>query len=252
MRLPSVLILLLSLSCSNSPDRQVSNSVPDHSSYSDLLARYVVEDRVNYKALQQDSGKLNDYLKELSTNAPAENWSKNEKLAYWINAYNAFTLKLIIDHYPIRSITELHPTIHIPLVSTVWHREFFEIGGKPTSLDEIEHKILRKQFDEPRIHFAINCASISCPPLRNEAYLSSRLEDQLDEQSRIFINDPIRNNIKANHISISKIFSWFSEDFTQSGGLIDFLNQYSEIEIDENATVDYLKYDWKLNDLRQR
>ncbi|MTI38173.1 DUF547 domain-containing protein, partial [Fulvivirga lutimaris] len=146
------------------------------------------------------------------------------------------------------SIQDLHPTIYIPLVRTVWHKKFFKIGGVEMNLDEIEHDILRKEFDEPRIHFAINCASFSCPPLRNEAFTADKIDKQLEEQAVNFVNDSERNKITAERAEISKIFSWFTKDFTKEVSLIQFLNKYSKVELKENARIDYLDYDWSLND----
>lgn len=253
-RLTLFIFILSACACQSQPQRESKDEtsiLPDHEAFTQILKDYVFEDGVNYKALQKDSIRLNVYLNNLSDNPPNQNWTKVQRLAYWINAYNAFTLKLIIDHYPVESITDLHPTIHIPLVNTVWHKKFFNIGGNPMSLDHIEHQILRKDFEEPIIHFAINCASISCPPLRNEAFEPHKLNEQLEEQAINFINDPTRNLMDVDNPKISKIFSWFSGDFKDQGSLIDYLNQYSKVKIESNADVDYLKYDWGLNDVSQ-
>jgi hypothetical protein len=205
----------------------------------------------DYKGFISDRQKLERYLTLLSDHAPDPGrWSREERLAYWINAYNAFTVKLIIDHYPVASIQDLHPTIHVPGVNTVWHKKFFSIGGVATSLDEIEHSILRKKFDEPRIHFAINCASFSCPPLRAEAYTADKLDHQLDEMARRFINDPARNRLSADNPQVSKIFSWFSGDFTRQGTLVEYLNTYATEKIRADADIEYMDYDWSLNDVR--
>ncbi|HSJ67025.1 MAG TPA: DUF547 domain-containing protein, partial [Anditalea sp.] len=193
--------------------------------------------------------KLEKYLNVLSTSPPDKNiWSENEQLAYWINAYNAFTVKLIVDNYPVKSIQDLHPLFKIPLINTVWHKKFFQIGGEDTSLDQIEHKILRKEFNEPRIHFAINCESVSCPPLRNEAYVAEKLEKQLEEQGRIFINNLPYNKINADKVEISSIFKWFKGDFTKNGSIIDYLNKFSKVQISSNAKISHLEYNWGLNE----
>jgi hypothetical protein len=224
---------------------------PSHKQFTQILQKYVKGNLVDYKGLQKDSLKLIEYLDLLNNTAPDKvKWTKNQQLAYWINTYNAFTLKLIIDNYPLRSITNLHPTIYIPMVNTVWHKKIFIIGGEKISLDQIEHDILRKKFNEPRIHFAINCSSISCPPLRAEAFISERLDQQLDEQARLYINDQKRNHISSDLIEISKIFSWFSKDFTKNESLVEYLNKYSQIKINDNATIEYLDYNWNLNDYK--
>ncbi|MBF8965492.1 DUF547 domain-containing protein [Pontibacter sp. FD36] len=223
---------------------------PSHQVWDELLRQHVRKTgEVDYKGFIRDKAKLQRYLDTISNNPPdKKTWSEAEQLAYWINAYNAYTVKLIIDNYPLKSIQDLHPTLKVPGVNTVWHKKFFKIGGQEASLDEIEHKILRKQFDEPRIHFAINCASFSCPPLRNEAFVASKLDKQLDEMARAFINDPKRNKISPNRAEVSQIFNWFKGDFTKNGSLIEFLNKYSSTKLRPNAEVDYMKYDWSLNE----
>ncbi|MBN3519963.1 DUF547 domain-containing protein [Algoriphagus lutimaris] len=223
--------------------------VPDHQAWDELLKKHVdAKGMVDYEGFVSDQSKLNFYLQTLSDHPPnKETWSKEEQLVYWINAYNGFTVKLIVDNYPTKSIKDLGPVLKIPMISDVWHYKFFEIGGEEFNLDEIEHGILRKEFDEPRIHFAVNCASISCPPLLNEAFMVSKLEEQLNKQAIAFINDGVRNKITKNSIQISSIFSWFKGDFTNEGSLIDYLNQYSRVKIDKNAKISYLDYDWNLN-----
>jgi hypothetical protein len=245
-----IVIMLTVFSC-NGQARQKSDTPPSHAVWDRLLKDHVINGMIDYQGFIKDKTDLDLYLNTLSTNAPDPDlWSEKEQLAYWINAYNAFTVKLIVDNYPLKSIEELHPTVHIPSVSTVWHKKFFTIGGAETSLDEIEHDILRKEFDEPRIHFAINCASFSCPPLRAEAFTADKLERQLEEMARQFINDPVRNKIEKDAIKISSIFNWFSGDFTKNGTLIDFLNKYSDTTIQKNADINYLPYDWALNDVK--
>lgn len=249
----SMLIFLVSfvfMSCSQAEKTFAqSSAVPDHEGWTALLEKYVEADGlVNYQGFVNQKDQLNAYTQLLSDNPPAENWTKNEQLAYWINAYNAFTVKLIVDNYPLESIKDLNPTIAIPMVSTIWNKEWFQIGGEDFSLDRIEHKILRKDFDEPRIHFAVNCASMSCPVLRAEAFEPDRIDQQLEEQARIFINDPLRNDLNPNKPRVSKIFSWFTGDFTNGQTLVEFLNRYAESKLDPNVRLRYLDYDWSLND----
>jgi len=241
---------MLSLSCMGSHLEQKESTPPTHEIFDKLLKKYVTADgKVNYKGFISEKETFQTYLDKLSNNAPdRSSWSREEQLAYWINAYNAFTIKLIIDNYPVSSIQDLKPTFNIPLVNTIWHQKFFQIGGQDASLDEIEHKILRKEFDEPRIHFAINCASYSCPPLLNEAFTAQKIEAQLQQVAVAFVNDPNRNKITADKIEISKIFSWFKGDFTKNGSLIEFLNQYARVKIKPNAKISHLSYDWSLNE----
>jgi hypothetical protein len=244
--------LLFFFACSGQPSSPMQEP-PSHEEWTSLLEKHVRADgMVDYAGFVADRGVLGKYLDKLSEGMPdPENWSENERLAFWINAYNAFTVKLIIDNYPVESIKDLNPAIAIPMVSTVWQKKFFSIGGKDMSLDEIEHDILRKEFDEPRIHFAINCASVSCPPLRNEAYVAGRLDEQLEDQAVQFINDPSRNQLDPEEPGLSRIFSWFGGDFRKNGSLVEFINRYARIPLKEDADISYLPYDWDLNDARK-
>lgn len=240
----------LVFSCQGSSLGMAGTTPPSHQIWDQLVKAHVKPSGlVDYKGFIKDKAKLEQYLKLISENAPdRKTWSKNQQLAYWINAYNAFTVKLIVDNYPTQSIRDLGPKLKIPLIKDVWHYKFFKIGGVESSLDEIEHSILRKEFDEPRIHFAINCASVSCPPLLNEAFMAEKLEGQLQKVAVAFINDPTRNKITPDKVQISSIFSWFQGDFTKKGSLIDFLNQYSKVKIKSNAKVSHLDYNWNLNE----
>lgn len=240
-------IAIIALSCGSTA--QVADSKPmTHEIWDDLVQEHVTEGGVvNYKGIIQDSVQFNAYLDMLASHHPNTSyWTSDERLAYWINAYNAYTVKLILDHYPVESIKDIKKGI--PLVNSVWDIQFIEIGGKTYDLNNIEHGILRKEFYEPRIHFAINCASVSCPRLRNEAFSAEKIESQLQSQAMSFLSDPIKNQLTTDHIRISKLFSWFKGDFTNDGSLIDFLNAHGPIHIDQNAKLDYLTYDWNLNE----
>lgn len=247
-----IYLFLLStlLSCQSSSLGMAGTTPPSHQIWDQLVKAHVKPNgMVDYKGFIKDKAKLEQYTKLLSENAPdRKTWSKNQQLAYWINAYNAFTVKLIVDNYPTKSIRDLGPKLKIPLIKDVWHYKFFKIGGVESSLDEIEHSILRKEFDEPRIHFAINCASVSCPPLLNEAFVPEKLESQLQKVAITFINDPTRNKITPDAVQISSIFLWFKGDFTKKGSLIDFLNLYSKVKIKSNAKISHLDYNWNLNE----
>ncbi|HKK88169.1 MAG TPA: DUF547 domain-containing protein [Saprospiraceae bacterium] len=222
-----------------------------HQSFDALLKQYVtLEGWVDYRGLMADRSKLDHYLELLSSHHPNEkNWSRNERLAYWINAYNAFTLQLILDHYPVESIKDIKKGI--PFVNTVWDIKFIKIEGKEYDLNNIEHGIIRSEFNEPRIHFAVNCASYSCPVLQNFAYTAGQLDEQLDHAAKEFLNDPRRNKIQEQSLQLSKILSWYSGDFKQDGkDVMDYVRQYSNMDIAEDPKVDYLDYDWRLNDKR--
>jgi hypothetical protein len=211
----------------------------DHAKWNVLLQKNVSKNGiVDYKGFQKDSKQLQSYLALLSSNVPTKSWSRNAVLAYWINTYNAFTVKLILDNYPVKSIKD---------IKDPWGQKFFSLGDKKYSLEEVEHEILRK-MNEPRIHFAINCASFSCPNLLNEAYTEANLEKQLTTVAKSFINDKTKNTITANKVEISKIFDWFSGDFKKKGTIIDFLNQYSSVKISSKAKISYKEYNWTLNE----
>ncbi|WP_291867063.1 DUF547 domain-containing protein [Maribacter sp.] len=210
-----------------------------HANWDSLLKIYVDDDgNVDYKNLKSCSPKIISYLETLANNAPTSDWSKNEKLAFYINLYNAATVKLILDNYPLKSIKN---------ISRPWDKEWITIGNKVLSLGDIEHKILRK-MQEPRIHFAINCASYSCPQLKNEAFVSSKVDSQLDEATRNFINDPKRNKITPKEVELSEIFKWFKKDFTNKGTLIDFIKPYTLIKITKQTHINYITYNWSLNE----
>ena len=212
----------------------------EHSKWNTILLNHVSDQgNVNYKAIIENSKALNDYLELLSKNHPSSNWSKLETLAYWLNAYNAFTVKLIIEHYPVSSIKD---------IKNAWDLNFIKIGDKDYSLNYIEHEIIRK-MDEPRIHFALVCAAISCPKLYNQAFTASTLEADLSKLTKEFLRDNSKNTLTEKHVKLSKIFQWFKKDFEQNGGsVIDFLNSYSEVSISPKAKKSFYKYDWRLNE----
>jgi hypothetical protein len=210
-----------------------------HDSWDILLKLYVTHDgEVDYVGFKKDRRMLTNYIKALGEQMPNDDWSTAEKLVYWINAYNALTVDLILRNYPLKSIKD---------IKNPWNQRLWKLGDKWYNLDEIEHKILRK-MNEPRIHFAINCASFSCPPLLNQAFYAEKLEAQLTNVTKAFLANTQRNTITENQLEISKIFKWFAKDFKQNGSLIDFLNQYSEVKINANAKKKYKDYDWTLNE----
>jgi hypothetical protein len=241
---------LLIVSCNAAPATHEGNSQPvSHQLWDQLLQKHVTDaGDVDYRGFIRDSLQLNQYLQLLSTNPPNEkNWSPDEQLAYWINAYNAYTIQLIIRHYPVVSIRDIGSKIQIPFVNSPWDIKFISIGNHVYDLNNIEHGIIRERFDEPRIHFALVCAARSCPRLLNRAYTASGLDEQLSAQGRNFLNDPAKNRIAADRVEISKLFDWYKGDFTKKGSLIDFLNRFSSEKINPKAQIKYLDYDWTLN-----
>lgn len=223
---------------------------PSHDAFDALLKKHVNDQGgVNYKAFKNDETTLNDYLVEMMIDPPTRDWNGNEKLTYWINVYNALTIQLILKYYPVESIKDIGSSIQIPFVNTPWDIECFEIeDGKELSLNNIEHGIIRKDFEEPRIHFALVCAAVSCPKLLNEAYTAERLDDQLTTQTKAFLANSSKNKISKDRLELSKIFSWYGGDFRKSGTLVDFLNQYAPVQIDDKAKTSFLDYDWGLNE----
>ena len=219
----------------------------EHHLWDSLLQKHVDADGwVDYEGFQQDSKRLNQYLDLLSSAHPNDQqWTEDEQLAYWINAYNAFTIKLVADNYPVASIKDIRRGI--PFVNTVWDIKFINIEGHVYDLNNIEHGIIRKHFDEPRIHFAVNCASVSCPKLANRAYHPNQLDVQLTQAAQSFLADPRRNRISEQ--KVSRIFSWFRGDFTLGGTLIDFINQYAPISLPKDASLTFLDYDWRINEV---
>ena len=215
----------------------------DFHSYDQLtnfLKTYVSADgRVNYGGIKKNSSRLSTIIQTFEHNFPNGDWSRNQKLAYWINTYNIYTIKLIVDNYPISSITKI--------TAKPWDKKFIHLNGKTYSLNEIENEIIRKQFNEPRIHFALNCASASCPNLYNRAFKASSLSYQLTQQTKKFLADKSKNDFSNTlDIKISKIFDWYKSDFTKQESVLDFINKYRNEKI-KNPKIGYMEYSWELN-----
>ncbi|MDF1865209.1 MAG: DUF547 domain-containing protein [Saprospiraceae bacterium] len=209
-----------------------------HDLWDELLKRNVLSNgTVNYTAIKARKTVLNEYLKILSENPPQANWSRAKTMAFWINAYNAFTIKLIVDNMPVKSIKDLEG-------GKPWDKKWIKIGNKTYSLNIIENDILRPKYKDARIHFAVNCAAKSCPPIWNRAWTEANLDHQLEERTKIFIDNNKFNQVSETKAKISKIFEWYASDF---GNLITYLNKYTTENIATNATVTYKEYDWSLN-----
>lgn len=204
----------------------------------DVLLKKVVSSNgvVDYSLLKGSSRGLNAYCKLLEENPPTEMWSRSENLAYWLNAYNAFTLKLIIDNYPVKSITDLDG-------GKPWDKKWINLDSKTLSLNDIENVIIRPRFKDARIHFAVNCAAKSCPPLANYAFTGKNVNTKMDALTKSFINSSA-NEISADKIVVSKIFDWYGEDFND---LITFINKYSSVNVNPGAKISFMDYDWTLN-----
>nr|WP_297915695.1 DUF547 domain-containing protein [uncultured Allomuricauda sp.] len=214
---------------------------PEHGLWDSLLKEYVDNSgNVDYKGFGKDTESLDSYLMTLAENSPSDSWTKNEKLAYYINLYNAATVKLILDNYPTKSIKD---------IPNRWKKKWVLVGNTTTSLNAIEHEILRK-MEEPRIHFAINCASFSCPKLLNTAFTPQNMERLLSKATVEFVNDVKRNRFQRDKAELSRIFKWYKGDFTRETSLIEYINPYLNNPIDTKADIDYLDYDWSLNEVQ--
>jgi len=239
-----------------------SYAAEQHALLTEILGAYVRDGAVNYKELKKDS-RLAQYINYLSNTDPDKLASSPEKLAFWINAYNAYTLKIICDRYPVKSINDLHTgglVVGSVIKATVWDRKIAVINKRKLSLNFIEHRILRRQFKDPRVHFAIVNGAKGGPPLRNEAYEADKLDEQLDEQGKIFFAQENKNtfDFKNKTAKISPIMGWFKDDFGKSqGAVLGFILKFlppdsAKLIQDEVKTwkIEYSSYDWSLNDER--
>jgi len=210
----------------------------DHSEFDQLLQEYVSNTGyVNYAGLSQNRNRLMSYLEKASAQVPNSDWSRDESLAYWINVYNAYTIDLILSNYPVGSIIDLDN-------GNPWEIKRIVLANKKYSLNQIEHEIIRPQFKDARIHFAVNCAAMSCPKLHNRAMTASNLNTTLDQLTKEFVNNKGQNVISSKQAQLSKIFEWYALDF---GNLSEFINQYATDKLDASAQISYREYDWKLN-----
>jgi hypothetical protein len=221
-----------------------------HDRFDRVLQTYVdSRGRVNYAALKQNPQDLEAYLDQLAT-ASLENLTPDAQLAFWINAYNALTIKGVLDHYPTRSVHKIKP------LRGFFYRLKFQVGGKNYTLNEIEHDIIREEFAEPRIHFVLVCASGGCPSLENRAFFPETLKERLDDATFKFIINPEKVRLdRANGVLyLSKIFDWYKADFEDTHPtMLEFILDYlphadADFIKREGVTVRYLDYDWTLND----
>jgi hypothetical protein len=220
---------------------------PWEANYTRLLQKYIKTTGVRYAAWKENSADV-QALKEIINQIGASGPSSQEReaqLAYYINAYNALVLAGVLDRYPIRSVRDVAPFYGFFTQNNI------TVAGKKTSLYALERKLLIPRFQEPRIHFAINCASRSCPPLRSEAYTAARLDEQLNEMTRAFLNNS-SEAIKpmGNGYAVSKIFDWYKDGFVASGGTGEFINKYRKETISSDAKISFQEYNWSLNEAR--
>lgn len=203
---------------------------------------------VNYKQLKKHPEELLAYIDQMEDLSKDEfkAFSRNQKLAFWINAYNAYTLQIVIKNYPIESIKDIGS-----LFSSTWNKKFINLMGKEMSLDDIEHQTIRKEFKEPRIHFAVNCASLGCPSLLQEAYNHEHLNAQLDLAAKHFLTNKTKNyyNKTEKVFYLSKIFNWYGADFNAKyKGYLSYVRRY--IKAPKNTPVEWNEYNWELNEYK--
>jgi len=216
---------------------EVTKPVVSHADFNALLQKHVENGLVNYAGFKADGAKFDAYLDYLSNNAPSTSDKSKSALAFWMNAYNAFTIKLIVDNLPVASIRDLHN-------GKPWDKKWITIGGKSYSLNNIEHDIIRPVFIEPRIHFAIVCAAKSCPPLDNKAFTADTVDSHLESLTKSFINNSKFNTITADKVIITPIMDWYGKDF---GNVLAFVQKYANTSIGDKAKVKFTAYDWSLN-----
>lgn len=237
-----LLIILFTATISSSADNSVDNTI-----YGKLLTKYVKDGEVDYQGLKSEEKLLDRYLKVLEDTDSRE-LSRNERFAFYVNAYNAWTIKLILTGYPeVKSIKDLGSLFKSP-----WKKEICKIDREVLSLDDIEHRIIRPTFKDPRVHFAVNCASRGCPKLKSEPYTGATMDRDLDMAAEKFINDSQKNYLQGETLYISSLFKWFSEDF--GNDIVGFVSKYASGKLKEELAaragkikIKYLDYDWSLN-----
>lgn len=267
MKVPAAICLIVGIASTQTTGVA---TVEPFAAWTTVLSTVVHGSSVDYVALKADRRQLDAALASFRAprTDPEPSWPRDERFAFWINAYNVFTVAAIVDHYPIRgSWFSFSPRSSIRQIDGVWTRLKFRAAGRDVTLDEIEHEILRPTFRDPRLHFAINCASKSCPALRNEPYVADRLDAQLDDAARRYLASPFGIRIGGERLEVSSIFKWYGEDFVldgaraASGGrreardraVLAFVARYgpeaaAALARSGRARLDFLDYDWTLND----
>ncbi len=220
--------------------------------YRDVLNTYVKDGLVDYFGLKSNPKDLNQYLEHTASISKEtfDGWSKNEQLAFLINLYNAQTLDLITDNYPIKSIKDIAIDSGGP-----WEQPTVTLLGEKITLNALENEVIRKNYPEPRIHFALVCAALGCPELTGEPYNPETLDTQLEKQTRLFLMDSDKNSIDLRNkvLLLSPIFDWFKEDFIlQSGSVIEFVSPYFDNKVTREYSIEYTNYNWALNDLSSK
>ena len=250
-----VFLMAFLLALLPAPSRADEPFDQSHARYARVLAAVVKDARVDYAKLKADPRELDAYLQAVAAVPAAEfaRWSEADRLALLLNLYNAQTLRLVVDHYPLKSIRSIGV-----LPGAAWRELIVRQGGQIMTLDHLENKIIRVEYREPRIHFALVCAALGCPPLRSEPFVGARLHQQLEDQARQFLGTPAKNRFDAakNTLHLSPIFKWYEEDFTKPAGSLARYVQPFLPEAQRNALTDpasvkvrFTDYDWALNAL---
>jgi hypothetical protein len=230
-------------SASNSGLALFQVAKPNHDVLNKLLNTYVNNAGVvNYKAFLKDKSILQQYLKSLA-NVKVNALSKDEQLAFWINSYNAATIDIILKNYPVKSIMDISN-------GKVWDQKLpYTFAGKSYTLNEIEKVKLLEELGDARVHFAVNCAAISCPKLLNKAYTAANVQSLLQANTQAFLNNTEFNQISPTKTQLSQIFNWYKADFVKAeGSVAAFINKYAKVKIKENTSLSYINYNWSLND----
>ena len=252
----SLLPILTGCSRAEKPSYEVASPLQQidqtHAAFTKVLKAHLKDNKVDYAGLKKNSGELTAYLDTLAAvpESAFNKWDRDQQMAFLINLYNAATLKLIVDHYPLKSIKDIGNILKGP-----WKQEVVRLFGKQETLDHVENDLLRAKYKDPRIHFAVNCASIGCPALRAEAFQAGKLDSQLEEQARKFLRDSSKNRLDAKNkvLYLSPIFDWFEGDFTTKSGTVEkfiapFVSAEDRKVIEKGGlSIKYTDYSWNLN-----
>lgn len=254
---PSILkALLLGLCLLGARISRAQQAAPDpitiHAPWNALLHQYVgANGRVDYRGLMAERRTLEGYLRQLSKATPEvqATWSADEQAAFWINAYNAATVEIITRYYPIVSMKDIRIKSWLSSPKSPWEKSLLTVGGRSYSLNDIENQMLRQRYRDPRVHFALVCASVSCPNLLAEAYDGHRLDQQLDGQARRFINDPSKNQLTPGQVALSNVFDWYAADFGGTeAAVLAYVNRYASTPLPVGTKIGHLPYNWNLNE----
>lgn len=265
----STLALLALLALSRVTGGAAERFDHDYRDYAAVLREFVHPPQVDYGSLKDSRGGLDQVVTSFAAQAAEaeRSWPREQRMAFWINAYNALTLRVIVDHYPIRSgWFTLAPRNSIRQIDGVWTTVTWLVAGRRVTLDDIEHRILRPQFEDARVHFAVNCASISCPPLAGAPYLAATLDAQLDEAARAYLSSREGLRVKGDTFLVSSLFKWYGDDFIADyaslitgsrsarerailGAIVRFGPSSAAARARSGPPrIEYLDYDWSLND----